>query len=98
MNRLNDTVHRVTERVIANSRDGRSNYLDLMQREYIYPDVGDRETPDNWMDAGGKDQLLRAHERTNELLENHWPDHIPADVDARVRETFGIDVKQRPGL
>ncbi|WP_100260539.1 phosphogluconate dehydratase [Qipengyuania seohaensis] len=30
---LNDTITRVTERVIANSRDSRSAYLDLMDRE-----------------------------------------------------------------
>ncbi len=30
---LNDTVHRVTQRVVANSRDGRSRYLELMERE-----------------------------------------------------------------
>lgn len=30
---LNDTIHRVTQRVIANSRDGRSRYLELMERE-----------------------------------------------------------------
>ncbi|RXZ64141.1 dihydroxy-acid dehydratase domain-containing protein [Pelagerythrobacter rhizovicinus] len=30
---LNDTVHRVTQRVIENSRDSRAAYLDLMQRE-----------------------------------------------------------------
>jgi len=33
MNELNDTVHRVTQRVIANSRDTRAAYLDLMDRE-----------------------------------------------------------------
>ena len=30
---LNDTIHRVTQRVIANSRDSRSAYLGLMDRE-----------------------------------------------------------------
>ena len=30
---LNDTVHRVTQRVIANSREGRARYLELMDRE-----------------------------------------------------------------
>ena len=30
---LNDTIHRVTTRVIANSRDSRSQYLELMDRE-----------------------------------------------------------------
>ena len=34
---LNDTIHRVTERVIAHSRSSRSSYLDLMDRE------GDRQ-------------------------------------------------------
>ncbi|MEE8230983.1 MAG: phosphogluconate dehydratase, partial [Qipengyuania citrea] len=30
---LNDTIYRVTQRVIANSRDSRAAYLDLMDRE-----------------------------------------------------------------
>ena len=30
---LNDTIHRVTRRVIENSRQSRANYLDLMDRE-----------------------------------------------------------------
>lgn len=33
MTTLNDTIHHVTQRVIENSRDSRSAYLDLMQRE-----------------------------------------------------------------
>lgn len=33
MSNLNDTIHRVTQRVIENSSDGRAAYLDLMHRE-----------------------------------------------------------------
>ena len=33
MSNLHDTVHRVTERIVSNSRDGRRRYLDLMDRE-----------------------------------------------------------------
>ena len=33
MNNLHDTIHRVTQRVIENSRDGRAAYLELMERE-----------------------------------------------------------------
>ena len=33
MNNLHDTIHRVTQRVIKNSRDGRAAYLELMERE-----------------------------------------------------------------
>lgn len=75
---------------------GSQQTLELMQREYIYPEIGDRETPDNWLDAGGKDALQVAHERQKELLASHWPDHVPADVDAKVRDRFGITVKPRP--
>ena len=77
---------------------GSQQTLELMQKDYIYPDIGDRDTPDNWMDAGGKDALQVAHERANELLENHWPEHIPAEIDRKVRDTFNIVVKERPGL
>ncbi|GMN03870.1 phosphogluconate dehydratase [Erythrobacter sp. MTPC3] len=33
MSNLNDTIHRVTQRIIKNSRTSRSSYLELMQRE-----------------------------------------------------------------
>ena len=33
MSNLNDTIHRVTQRIIDNSRASRSSYLELMQRE-----------------------------------------------------------------
>ncbi len=74
---------------------GSQQTLELMQTEYIYPDIADRETPDNWVDAGGKDALQVAHERATELLDTHWPDHIPADIDRRIRDTFDIVVKER---
>lgn len=75
---------------------GSAQTLELMQREYIYPEIGDRETPDNWLDAGGRDAFAVAHDRANELLDGHWPDHIPAAIDAAVRDRFGITVKSRP--
>ncbi|MCT2559494.1 phosphogluconate dehydratase [Tsuneonella sp. YG55] len=33
MSNLHDTIHRVTQRIVANSRDSRRRYLDLMDRE-----------------------------------------------------------------
>lgn len=69
---------------------GSDQTLDLMQKEYIYPEIGDRDTPDNWVDAGGKSAFDVAHERAAELLANHRPAHIPADRDAAVRERWPI--------
>ena len=75
---------------------GSQQTLDLMQREYIYPMIGDRESPDNWKDAGGKDQLQVAQERVETILERH-PTHVPADRDKAIRDKLPI-VLERPGI
>ena len=69
---------------------GSPQTLDLMQREYVYPEIGDRDTPDNWMDAGSKDSRARAHEHVQRVLSEHRPGHVSADVDARIRAAFPI--------
>ena len=47
---------------------GSPQTLELMQKEYIYPLIGDRDTPDDWLDAGGKDALRVAHSYAQEVL------------------------------
>ena len=69
---------------------GSSQTLELMQREYVYPEIGDRDTPDNWLDAGGKDSRERAHEHVQRVLAEHHPAHISAAVGARIRAAFPI--------
>jgi trimethylamine--corrinoid protein Co-methyltransferase len=74
---------------------GSAQTLDLMQKEYIYPEIGDRDTPDNWLDAGGKSAADVAHERAGEILGSHHPTHVSAANDAAVRERWDI-VVERP--
>ncbi len=69
---------------------GSPQTLELMQRDYVYPEIGDRDTPDNWLDAGGKDARDRAHEHVQRVLAEHHPSHIAGDVDARIRAAFPI--------
>ena len=69
---------------------GSPQTLELMQREYIYPVIGDRDTPDNWLDAGGKDARACAHEHVQKVLAEHHPSHVSGDVDARIRAAFPI--------
>ncbi|MEM7140108.1 MAG: trimethylamine methyltransferase family protein [Actinomycetota bacterium] len=82
--------------VIAEVIDGPGHFLgsaqtlDLMQKEYIYPEIGDRDTPDNWVDAGGKSALDVAHETAMDVLAKYHPSHIPDDRDAAVRERWPI--------
>ena len=69
---------------------GHSQTLSLMESEYVYPLIGDRLSPDDWIDAGA--QLIddAAHAYVTEVLNRPHPDHIPTAADARIRATFPI--------
>ena len=69
---------------------GHDQTLSLMQTEYIYPVIGDRDTPDNWIDAGAKDARDVAHEYVVETLARHHPDHIDPAIDAEIRNRYPI--------
>jgi len=74
---------------------GHEQTLSLMQREYLYPQVGDRLSPDDWIDAGAKSAADRAHEYVAATLASHHPDHIGDDLDERLRERFPIKLDKR---
>ena len=69
---------------------GQDQTLSIMQSEYIYPEVGDRLSPDDWFDAGASSVDERARLLASEVLSGHFPAHVPPDFDARVRERFDI--------
>jgi trimethylamine--corrinoid protein Co-methyltransferase len=69
---------------------GQDQTLSIMQSEYIYPEVGDRLSPDDWFDAGASSVDERARLLAREVLSGHFPTHIPPDVDTRIRERFDI--------
>ena len=71
---------------------GHAQTLGLMQSEYAYPNVGDRLSPDNWVDAGAKAVDEVAHEYVTRVLAEHHPSHIDPDIDARIRKTFDIQL------
>ena len=76
---------------------GSAQTLELMQRDYIYPVIGDRETPDNWLDAGAKDAARAANEYARKVLDTHHPTHIPADRDRAIRDRFPLVLPSRAG-
>ena len=61
-----------------------------MERDYVYPEVGDRNNPEDWKDRGSTDIRERARVRAREILASHYPDHIGASVDAQIRERLNI--------
>ena len=69
---------------------GHSQTLDLMQREYIYPEIGDRSSPKEWAEKGSLDMLDRARQRVREILSSHYPSHIPRHIDEAIRQRFPV--------
>ncbi len=69
---------------------GHPQTLGLMQSEYIYPEVGDRASPKEWIEQGSTDVIRRARARTQEILSAHYPGHIDAALDAEIRARFDI--------
>jgi trimethylamine--corrinoid protein Co-methyltransferase len=60
---------------------GSGQTLDLMQKEYIYPQVGNRMSPKEWNEAGKPDLIEVAARRKHKVLSGYFPDYLPDDVD-----------------
>ena len=69
---------------------GHDQTLGLMQKEYVYPAVGDRLSPKEWREQGSLDAVQRAQIRVREILSQHYPRHIDDALDARLRERFAV--------
>ena len=79
---------------------GHGQTLRLMEKEYIYPEVGDRSSPKEWLEQGSTDVLQRAHQRVADILREHYPTHIPDAMDAELRKMLEIKLPRgnmRPG-
>ena len=73
---------------------GHDQTLARMQSDYLYPEIGDRRSPKEWIEAGSKDSLDRAHAKVKEILSSHYPALISPDVDQSIREAFPILLPQ----
>jgi trimethylamine--corrinoid protein Co-methyltransferase len=81
---------------IKKAVSGSGHYLDhpqtleLMQTEYLYPALADRQSPGAWEDSGKNDIYQLAHRRVGEILSSHYPEYIDPKADARIRQHFPI--------
>lgn len=64
--------------------------LEMMQSEFVYPKLADRQSIDAWLESGAPDIRGRAREIAREILDRHYPAHIDAADDARIRSRFPI--------
>ena len=69
---------------------GHAQTLSLMQTEYFYPTIGDRLSAKEWEAEGRTIMIDRAIKEKDRILEEHFPDHISAELDAEIRRKFDI--------
>ena len=69
---------------------GNDQTLARMQREYLYPMVGDRMSPKEWNEQGRKTALDRAEQKVKSILETHHPAHLLKAIDDEIRRRFPV--------
>ena len=69
---------------------GSPKTLELMETEYIYPHIADRDSMNGWQGRGAPDIRQAARRRAREILSTHYPAYIDPATDAKLRERFPI--------
>lgn len=69
---------------------GASQTLEVMQTEYIYPEFGDRLSPNEWTEQGKPVLLDKAVKKKNQILANYFPGHVSDETDRQIRAQFPI--------
>ena len=69
---------------------GHAQTLELMQRDYVYPDVADRSSPKEWEELGKPDLVTKASAKVEEFLGEQTPSLIDPEADALIRDRFNI--------
>jgi len=74
---------------------GRPETLERMQTDFVYPEIGDRRSIDEWQADGSRDIREVARQRTREILHQYYPDHVSTELDARLRDQFDIRLPRK---
>ena len=81
---LNDKAHYL----------GSEQTINVMQSEYIYPELSNRDSPNDWADMGKPVILEQAIQQKNEILSEYFPSHISDDIDQKIRDNFNIKLSR----
>lgn len=73
---------------------GSKETIQVMQSEYIYPELSDRDSPNDWKDKGKPVLLDKAIMQKNTILSSYFPDHINDNVDKLIRNKYNISLSR----
>ena len=81
---------------IAEVVDGEGHFLGQpetyarMKTDFLYPEVADRRSTQDWENAGAPDVRDDARAMAKHLLATHFPDHLSADLRRQLRGRFDL--------
>ena len=87
--------------VIKNVVYGDGDYLKhpqtikLMETEFLYPNLADRRTTQEWEDGGKETIFDLAHKKLGEMMKDHYPEYISQTIDKKIRESFPIKLDHK---
>jgi trimethylamine--corrinoid protein Co-methyltransferase len=67
----------------------------LMQRDYVYPEVGDRLSPKEWNEKDKPDLLEVARAKVAQILSSPRPDHLSLETDLKIRDRFPVRLSEQ---
>lgn len=69
---------------------GQQATLERMNSDFIYPDIADRSSVEEWLANGHPDLISRASARAKEILDKVPTPNIPASTDQILRKNYPI--------
>jgi len=69
---------------------GHDQTLALMQSDYVYPEIGNRQSPMEWNEAGRPNLIAQAQDRVDDILSRPRSGHIDVSLDNEIRSKFPV--------
>jgi len=73
---------------------GHTQTLEVMETEYLYPRLSDRNNQSAWKEDGSQDLFQRARQHVKDMLSVKYPNYIGDDIDAKIRNKYPIRISK----
>lgn len=69
---------------------GQTQTYEVMEREYYYPKLADRDAPSAWAENGARDAWDRARDEARDILAKHNPAYLTPAQEREISDAFPI--------
>jgi len=68
--------------------------INLMESEFLYPNLANRQTTQEWEESGKQTIYDVAHLRLKQMMKNYYPEYINKKTDDKIRSEFPIRLQK----